>query len=129
MEPDILLGYLNLPTWGGHSTGERVWSDGRVELKYGDQDWRVTAQLGPGQLRQLEEHVRASGLLDMPPVISGEAGPVDAPACDWRAALDGRQVEVHVEGWSDANPPARPLWNLSQQMYQLISRAQRGEVN
>jgi hypothetical protein len=125
---DILISYVELGR-AGESSGLRVRVDGQAELKYGEEDWRTVARLGPNQVRALEEQVRASTILEMAPEIPAPQGLFDSNSCLWQAGLDGRQVQVRVAGWSDSNPAALPLRHLSAEMYSLISAAQMGRAD
>ena len=119
----ILVSYL-ISRGTGRSSGMRVWSDGRAEIKTGAEAWKKVAQLEVGQVGSLAQVLDASGILRLPARLAAPEGVFDTPFCEWQANIEGKKVSSVVEGWSEHRSQELNLNNLMDQIYQEISAAQ-----
>ena len=119
----ILVSYL-ISKGAGRSSGMRVWSDGRAEIKSGAEEWKKVTQLEPDQVGKLAQALNASGILKLPAHLAAPEGVFDTPFCEWQANIEGKKTRVVVEGWSEQRSRELNVSNLMDQMYHVISAAQ-----
>lgn len=126
MTDAVLVSYVTRSD-RGHSSGLRVWPDGRVEDQTKDQPWRLVTRLGPRQIAALKERIEGAGLFDLQTSVA-PARASHVSRSTWQANDGDRHADVIVEPWSDENPAAAALRALVLQLDELVGAAQDGHV-
>ncbi|MBI5876486.1 MAG: hypothetical protein HZB53_02465 [Chloroflexi bacterium] len=127
MSDDVLVSYTTYPV-RGRSSALRIYADGRVEDRIGEQAWKAVTRLGPRQIADVRKHLHASGIFERAASAATPAATAHGGVCTWLAHDNGRRAEVTVEPWNDDNPAATPLRLLALQMDAVIGAAQDGRI-